>query len=240
MLNLTKNINKQDHIIEKNFKHYLICEKKHFSLSMQSFLKDPDALMATTTGPFFKNTPGEKTTIAVVYLDDRAYVVKRYNIKNRWHALKVGLRGTRAGRAWYYAHYLLRIGIPTIKPIALLEKRKSFWRGQAYLIAEYQGGTRGCRFFREEFEPDSNWQQVAGAIANIILRLKQAKLSHSDLHVGNMLILNRQPYLIDLDHMRQHPLNFNFQSLHREDVALFFSYLQHNLPVKEFFAKLLI
>lgn len=240
MLRLTSHLKQQDYITESKLNHRVICEKNHFSAAMQDFFKNPDEYMANTPGPFFKNTPGEKSTIAVVQLNDRAYVIKRYNLKNRWHALKVGFRGTRAVRAWYYAHYLLKIGIPTIKPVALLEQRKfGGWRGKAYLIAEYKGGTRGCRFFREEFEPDNNWQSTAKAIADIIARLKQAKLSHSDLHVGNMLILDRQPYLIDLDHMHHHPVSFNFQSLHRKDVKLFFSYLQHNLLVKDFFAKLL-
>jgi len=48
---------------------------------------------------------------------------------------------------------------------------------------------------------------VAGqAIVLLIERLAQLGISHRDLNLSNILLVNQQPWLIDLDGMRQYQL----------------------------------
>jgi hypothetical protein len=76
---------------------------------------------------------GNTATVARLYVDGEAFVVKRYNIKSWQHAMGRMWRPTRAQRAWQNAHRLRMLGIATFKPIALIERRLGPMRRDAYL-----------------------------------------------------------------------------------------------------------
>ena len=78
--------------------------------------------------------------MARLYVEGEAFVVKRYNIKSRPHAIGRMWRPTRAQRAWQNAHRLRMLGIPTFQPIALIERRVGPFRRDAYLVMRDIGG----------------------------------------------------------------------------------------------------
>ena len=88
---------------------------------MLDLLADPEGYLKAREVRTLKD--GNSSTVMVVRVNDRPVVVKRYNIKGRRHGLARALRATRAARAWRNAHALLFDGVPTARPLAMLEKR---------------------------------------------------------------------------------------------------------------------
>ncbi len=106
--------------------------------------------MRRTTIRFFKNGPGDTTTVAVMAFGDNKFVIKRYNPKGFWHGVKRMLRQSRALRSWQNSHYLEQRDICTPKPVAVLMERFGPIRQTTYFIMEYVDGLRGWDVFRED------------------------------------------------------------------------------------------
>ncbi len=83
------------------------------------FIEQIDALM--DKGQTLKN---DKTSyISRLMWNDSDIVVKRYNHRGFIHSLRHTIKGSRARRAWLYAHRLRMLGIATPRPLAYIEQR---------------------------------------------------------------------------------------------------------------------
>jgi tRNA A-37 threonylcarbamoyl transferase component Bud32 len=183
---------------------------------------------------------GRTCTVSRLKLDHNDIVLKRYNIKNIWHAISRAFRQTRASASWGNAHRLNILGIATPKPVALIEKR--FWRlrGKAYYVSEYVDAPDVKEFFSQV----ENKYQQAFVIENIVklfYRLYLLKLSHGDMKSSNIKVLDGFPLLIDLDSMCQHRFDYFALKAHVEDLRRFMLNWQdqstlYNTFVKEFLA----
>ena len=184
---------------------------------MAALLSNPDRALADGDTMFFKK--GRGSTVGRIRVDGRGLVVKRYNIKGFWHALKRCSRTTRAARSWRNAHRLLALDISTPRPVALLEKRFGPFRSTAYFINEYVEGPRATNFFKKG---DLRLQRtVARRIVEILEKLKTGMISHGDMKATNIIIHREKPLLVDLDAMRAHSKGRSFESAHRKDVRRF-------------------
>ena len=187
-------------------------------------LADPDAFIAQ--GQLYKT--GGSATVARIDLAGRTLVIKRYNIKHFWHALKRCWRPSRAWRAWREGHRLLALGIPTARPLAVLERRYCGLRGVAYLITEHLDGP-DLMATLERFGGTLPAPRQA-ALESLLNALVQERISHGDMK-GHNLIWISEPgakekgredaaghwALIDLDAMRQHGFPPDFTRAHRRD-----------------------
>jgi hypothetical protein len=145
-------------------------------------------------------------TIGLISLQGKLVVVKRYNIRGFWHGLKISLRPSRASKSWMNAFRLKEMGIQSISPVALIEKRRGPLRNVCYFLCEYiEAGIPGCHYFVDESVTKLHWPVAINAIENLLEKMHQHHLYHSDLHFGNLLMVNHQPYLLDLDKLRQYP-----------------------------------
>jgi len=161
-------------------------------------------------------------------------VVKRYNIKGFWHALKRCSRATRAARSWRNAHRLLMLGIETPMPVALLEKRFGPFRSTSYFVNEYLEGPRAIDFFRSR--GGAHKDAVASRIVWILKRLKEERISHGDMKATNIIIHGLEPSLVDLDAMRAHSSQRRFVAAHRKDVKRFMKNWADFPEVRELFS----
>jgi tRNA A-37 threonylcarbamoyl transferase component Bud32 len=202
---------------------------------MADLLRNPDRALADGDTRFFKN--GYGSTVGRIRIDDRDFVVKRYNIKGLWHALKRCSRATRAARSWRYAHRLLAQDIFTPRPVALLEKRFGPFRSTAYYINEYLEGPRAIDFFQSRGAAPKD--AVAGRIVWMINRLKEKRISHGDMKATNIIIHGLEPALVDLDAMRAYGSQRRFGAAHQKDVKRFMKNWADFPEVRELFAHMI-
>ena len=195
----------------------MLCRRAHYTPSMAELLRNPDGALANGDTRFFKK--GHGSTVGRIRIDDRDLVVKRYNIKGLWHALKRCSRATRAARSWRNAHRLLAQDIFTPRPVALLERRFGPFRSRAYYINEYLEGPRAIDFFQSQDAAPKD--AVAGRIIGIINQLKEKMISHGDMKATNIIIHGLEPALVDLDAVRAHGSQRRFKAAHQKDVKRF-------------------
>ncbi len=140
---------------------------------------------------------GNSQTVWVDRIGDRPVVVKRYNIKSAGHALRRLAGPGRGRRAWRNAHLLQACGIPTPKPLALVEERRGL-RRRAWLIMERGAGERADRL--AEPEPAS---ATVRRLAALVAAFGRAGLVHGDMKASNFLVDDGRVQVIDLDSLHR-------------------------------------
>jgi len=162
-------------------------------------LADPDAWLEQ--GVPLKR--GRSATLGLVDLEGRRLVIKRYNIKGPGHALSRAWRPSRAWHAWVEGHRLGFLGIPTPRPLMLVERRLGPLRGQAWLVTEHcEGPSLRTRL---EAHVDSGLpEDMKAPIRRLFERLAASRIGHGDLKASNFLCRGDELAVLDLDAMRQY------------------------------------
>lgn len=226
--------NSSDLIFSKENGSFICCYRQYLTDEMQDFLRHPDIWLDSSKERFFKSASGnDTTTVGVVVVDKKKFVVKRYNIKSWRHFLKKCWRQSNAMKTWNNVHYLRTKDIDTLIPVAVIEKRYGRYgllRGKAYFISEYEDGVRGCDYFGAGVQPTAEWRKVIENIAIMISRMRASCIEHQDFQYGNLLIIGKKPLLLDLDHMKVYARNNdrNLQCAWKCDIDHFLKFLQPN------------
>ena len=176
-------------------------------------LKNPDTFMAK--GRLLKD--GDTATLALVKVGGLRLVVKRYNIKNAWHALKRCLRPSRAWKSWKNAHRLALLGIPTPRPIALVENRWGPLRSKAYFITEYIEANNLNHLLRPGKVEENNLKDFTEQLMTMLQLFADASLSHGDFKATNFLVDAGKISIADLDAMREHRFRWLYRRAFRKD-----------------------
>jgi len=143
------------------------------------------------------------TTVMVVGEAHRQWVVKRYNTKNRWHAVRRALRTSRAMNCWSAAWQLEAAGIDTPRPVAVLEERRlRRLKGRSYFVCEFIAGETLDRALSRR---DGHRAYLVERAASIVRRLRRHRIAHGDLKATNFVVRDDRLYLVDLDAMKQGP-----------------------------------
>ncbi len=193
---------------------FQVCRRDHQSAGLQALLDDPDTAMAAGTAL----KQGRTCTVHQVEAAGLPLVVKRYNIKSLGHRLHRAFRETRAARSWRNAHLLARLGIPTARPIALVEHRLGPLRGKAYFITETLTSARLDELFAQP--PEGPALELAIEQMGVLFeRLFAARLSHGDMKFANLFFDGAQWAIIDLDGLTQHRNQRSLRRAFRKDVA---------------------
>lgn len=189
-------------IVRRQFNSYIRCQDQYFTAGMKDLLSHIENAFEKPL-QVLKDDP--TSTVIVVEIDGERRVIKRTNTRHWTQVLRRWISRSRGEKNWRNAHVLKKIGIHTFEPIAYLEKRFGLFRGRSYFICSYVQGTVAREFFLDE-QQAPGWQTVARDIAQMINRLACHHLSHRDLNLSNIILVDQQPYLIDLDSMRYYPL----------------------------------
>lgn len=187
--------------------------RSHAAL-LQPLLEDPDAFIAA--GKSLKQ--GGSATVAKVELEGRAYVVKRYNIKNLSHWLKRCWRPTRAWHSWVEGNRLDVLGIATPQPLAVWEPRRFGLRGRSYLVTEYVEGEDIIARFQAHLGGSPPENELL-ALEQLLAAMLRERISHGDLKGTNLLWRDGRWALIDLDALRQHGGQQSFREAFAKDRA---------------------
>lgn len=188
------------HVCRKNRHEFLLCDRRLYTEKMAGFLKNPDAFFDENN--LLKN--GNSSTVALVRVDGRSLVVKRYNIKNAWHAFARAFRPSRAWVCWRNAHRLILLGIATPAPVAVLEKRFGPLRSGAYYITEHVSGTNMQELLCSGGKVAESQEMTARLFKQFLQTLANASAAHGDLKASNFLLSDEKLVVMDLDAMRKY------------------------------------
>ena len=158
---------------------------------------------------------GRTATLALVELNGRKLVIKRYNIKGPGHALARAWRRSRAWHSWIEGHRLQFLGIPTPRPLALIERRIGPLRGRAWLVTEFCPGKNLARHLATQAGTPP--APELAAIGQLFAQLAGARISHGDLKAANLLWHDGKINLVDLDALRQHASDSSFARAWHDD-----------------------
>lgn len=194
-------------VCQRSWRQFASYQEGYDLPELKDFLANPDPFMRSHRVKAFKEKPGDTTHVVHVRIADHDFVVKRYNIKGFRHWLRRSLLPSRASVSWCNALALFRVGIATPAPVAMIEQRFGPFRGVAFYISEYREGTIANEFFQSSPEYWTYGTQVREAIHHLTETLHEAGFTHDDWQHHNILLVDNQPLVLDLDHMRyfSHP-----------------------------------
>lgn len=168
------------------------------------YLLDPHLFFNHPEVDILKN--GGSSTVIKLRLEQKTFVIKRYNLKNKWHWLRRCFRQTRASHVWRIAQLLRLFNITTAKPIAYLETKYFGLNSTAYFIAEYVSDKHLGQYI---LEYPHQKKILMKRTERLFQGLKQLNLTHGDLKITNILIdANQNPVFIDLDGTKRHNLSW--------------------------------
>lgn len=198
---------------ETTFRRFLVCVRDSLNRDIMELLDRPDYWM--DRGEALKR--GGSATIVRVQLGHHDLVVKRYNLKGPLHRLKRALGPSRARRSWVNAWRMEFLGIPSVKPIAMIEEKLGPFRGRAYFVSEYVAGRDALATIKTSQQPDD---QMA-AISSLLQDLSDSRISHGDMKATNFMMSATGPVIMDLDAMREHRDAISFRRAFRRDLKRF-------------------
>lgn len=222
------------YVVEKNWKHLIICDRNYYTKDMQTFLNQLDDFIVH--GEVLEN--GDTCTVSKINLVDHQVVVKRYNDKSFWHSINRRVRPSRASICWWNAHLLQYNKILTPKPIAILEKRFGALRGKAYFLTEYIDGCQLLKFI-PQITDQNRLEKIADQMMRIFIRLYKQNIRYGDTKASNFIISEDNIYLIDLDSMRKYsPIRYKLNKSFEKDKARFLKNWQNQPEIRQLFLEL--
>jgi tRNA A-37 threonylcarbamoyl transferase component Bud32 len=218
---------------QETINNLTVYDRDYESGEFLRFLKNPEAIFSWPETELLK--AGGSSTVAKIKIDDRFYVMKRYNIKDSTHWLRRCLRPTRAATGWRLAQRLRLMGISTAKPVAFIEKRFVGLRGKSYLLMEYIDSEHAGDFFARNEEDKAASQFVAQQMMALFEGLARLRITHGDLKMTNILICKHKPVLIDLDGMHEHRSMLGFKRAFQQEIKRFMFNWRDNRTVYHMF-----
>jgi tRNA A-37 threonylcarbamoyl transferase component Bud32 len=138
-------------------------------------------------------------------------VVKRYNIKGKWHGIRKAVQKTRAAISWRNAQLLQFYGIDTPAPIAMIEGRFGSRQRVSYFLSAYVAGTSCRDYFANSALSADDKRRIAKQAAELLAMLARLRIRHGDMKATNMIIARGRIYLIDLDGMQAYKTHIFFR-----------------------------
>jgi tRNA A-37 threonylcarbamoyl transferase component Bud32 len=164
--------------------------------ALEAVIADPAAAMAG--GESLK--AGRSATV-VRPSSAAGWVIKRYNRPGLLQSWRRRL-APRARAAWRNGHHLALLGIPTARPLALIEPSAKKTEATPYLVLEDHGDGLIDRHARTVGVSE----RLANQVGRLLLGLRRADIAHRDTKASNLLVTQQeQVVLIDLDGLRHRP-----------------------------------
>lgn len=198
---------------------FTVYDKRFASPSFERLYADPGEVFHDGATRYLKR--GNTSTVVVTTVDGVEVVIKRYNIKGAWHGLKRALRRTRASISWEHAQLLRFYGIRTPRPIAFIEHRTGPARRVSFYLSEYVPGPNCREYVANAAASGAPAARLAEKIGELLATLARYRIRHGDMKATNIIIRDGEPYITDLDAMREYQLQRLFGRAHRSDIQRF-------------------
>ncbi|WP_158414072.1 lipopolysaccharide kinase InaA family protein [Geoalkalibacter subterraneus] len=222
--------NCSEFVRQQDFYQLTLFRRDQDSPLLREFLRDPDSLIKQ--GRMLKD--GNSSTVVCVpgENDSSHWVIKRYNIKNAFHAFKKGLRPSRAWVSWRNAHRLKISDIQTPQAIAMVEKRIGPWRRTCYYVSVWCDAPSAATLI--DLQHPQGHPQADGLIS-LFQQFFNLGIYHGDCKATNFLLMDNKASVIDLDSMGESRWRWAFLRHYAIDRRRFLQNWQHNSPLKNYF-----
>lgn len=205
------------HVCVQKRDRFVVYRRAMESPQLQEFLQAPDDFIAR--GRLLKN--GNSSTVALVQIAGRDYVLKRYNIKGFWHGLRRALRPSRAWVSWRNAHMLEMLGVTTPQPLLMMERRFGALRREAYFLSEFVPGEDVLRYLAKEPINSAAWERVLAQFDELFRVMRDYHIVHGDMKATNFISTADALIVLDLDAMRKEPDKERFRNAFGKDLQRF-------------------
>lgn len=230
-LRLQKKIYKDSVLVsrQQTFTQLALINKSLWTPAFNKLIDQPDDLMKNAE--MLKD--GDSTTVVAVTLDNREWVIKRYNLKNPVYALSRLFRPSRAWHCWASAFRLAEAGINTPAPLLMLEKRLGPLRRQAWFVSERVRGQDLQKRLEPESADSPEWQQTLQQFAHLFESMRRHYIVHGDMKASNFILQpadagQRRLQVLDLDACRIELRKGRFQKYFARDLRRFYANWRHH------------
>jgi tRNA A-37 threonylcarbamoyl transferase component Bud32 len=202
---------------EQGSNFFYIYDRSIHSPELDRFIADPDSFIIGQR--LLKD--GNSSTVAMIKINERNYVLKRYNIKSFWHGISRAFRPSRAHHSWCNASILEMLGVATAHPFLYLEERV-FWlfRKRAYFLCEYiEGHDLGTALDKQELETSET--EIVALFRGLFKIMADYQISHGDMKATNFLLKDDKIFVLDLDTMTRNTSKGKFMEKFRKDLKRF-------------------
>lgn len=140
------------------------------------------------------------STIIRVPSDGHAeIVVRRDNDVNTATFIKRSFRKSRSRKIWDNDRHMRRLGLNTIKPIALIEDYSFFVRTKSYVVCEYINGMTLKAYFSDPTISALKKEKIAATLVKSIHKWHALGITHGDPKASNIMIQEEDIYFIDTE-----------------------------------------
>ena len=164
---------------------------------------------------------GDISDVYRVQWAGRDLVVKRYNHGGLLHSLRHTLKGSRARRGWINGQRLLKLGIPTPRPIAYIDEFRGPLLWRSYLVTEFADGRRLNEILDDGSVADGAKRRLIHQVLKLIHRLSLHGINHGDTKHTNILCVEGRVVLTDLDSVETHEWEWLHRRRQAGDIARF-------------------
>lgn len=201
---------------QRTLRRLQVLDRRDDAPDLRAWLAAPDAPFEHLQAHWLKR--GNSASVVRVDLDGRPRVIKRYNLKDFGHWLRRCWRPSRAWHSWRNAQRLVLWGLPTPRPVALLENRFGCLRARAWYVSEYvPGEPLGAALAAAD---PGRREVLLDRLCALLADLKHLNLSHGDLKATNLLVdQDNNLMLLDLDALRRHRRRPAFGRAFARDLA---------------------
>ena len=206
------------HCRMKSFNKFVMYDRESHSSYLQSLIDNPNSYIKKSK--LMKD--GNSTTVAEFCLENKNYVIKRYNLKSFLQRVKYLFKLSRAARCWKNASILRMIGIKTPRPFILIEDRLfGFLRGKAYFVSEKIEALNLLEYISEKGLEQADMPMIALSFRNLFQAMIDHRISHGDMKASNFIYRNNELIVLDLDAMRRHRSQRSFRKAITKDFNRF-------------------
>ena len=162
---------------------------------LDHLITDPDRVIETEAH-IIKHD--RTTTVARIERNNFCWIIKRYNTKNLWHALRRMVRNSRAQNCWKMSKHFDQTGISIPRPVAYIEKRFGPFRGKSYFINEYVEAENIFTYITTHPDPVVT-KTTEQKVVELFEALRTTGINHGDMKATNLLVYNENLLVLDLD-----------------------------------------
>ena len=222
--------------VQNSLTSRLVSDSRYNIPLLEKFAAAPDSVLHDA-GRILKHD--RTTTVAKIGDDGMAWVVKRYNTKNSWHAIRRTLCRSRAHNCWEMSGYFIAAGIPIPAPVGYMEKKLGPLRGRSYFLYEYVYAQDLLSYMKNRRDP-GGFEIVLREITELFGKLRTSGINHGDLKATNILVeADSGLKILDLDAARKTDSIEAFERGYIRDRARFLKNWQNDPELQDRFDALL-